>query len=60
MFRRNHKATPPASNVFLFEYLTNTLDEMLPVRSSKPNEQNAVVRSGSELPQVGEAEILRY
>ena len=59
MFRRDHKATPPTTKLFVIEYLTNALDEMLPVRSSKPHEQIAVMRSGSELSQVGEVEILR-
>jgi hypothetical protein len=44
--RDNHKTTMPAIHIFAGEYFPNALNQTLTIRSTEPNEQDAVMVPG--------------
>jgi hypothetical protein len=57
--RRYYETLSPATNFLLLEYLPNPPDEAPAIRRTESNEQDAAMRSGSELSKVGKIQILR-
>src|SRR5208282_963590 len=57
--RRHYETPRPAADFFVLEHFPNPPDQAAAVRGTEPNEQDAVVCSGSEFSKVGEIQILR-